>query len=76
MQGGGNYLSALSIAADNAFDAGAVVIGINGNFGPAAGTVNSPANAHRVIGVGNFDLQTLAQVASQSRGPTPVVVGR
>ena len=71
MQGSGNYLSALSIAADNAFDAGAVVIGINGNFGPAAGTVNSPANAHRVIGVGNFDVQTLAQVASQSRGPTP-----
>jgi hypothetical protein len=71
MQGSGNYLSALSIAADNAFDAGAVVIGINGNFGPAAGTVNSPGNAHRVIGVGNFDVQTLAQVASQSRGPTP-----
>jgi len=71
MQGSGNYLSALSVAADNAFDAGAVVIGINGNFGPAAGTVNSPANAHRVIGVGNFDVQTLAQVASQSRGPTP-----
>jgi hypothetical protein len=71
MQGSGNYLSSLSIAADNAFDAGAVVIGINGNFGPAAGTVNSPGNAHRVIGVGNFDVQTLAQIPSQSRGPTP-----
>jgi serine protease AprX len=71
MQGSGNYLSSLSIAADNAFDAGAVVIGINGNFGPAAGTVNSPGSAHRVIGVGNFDVQTLAQVTSQSRGPTP-----
>jgi serine protease AprX len=71
MQGSGNYLSSLSIAADNAFDAGAVVIGINGNFGPAAGTVNSPGNAHRVIGVGNFNVQTLAQITSQSRGPTP-----
>jgi hypothetical protein len=71
MQGSGNYLSSLSIAADNAFDAGAVVIGINGNFGPAAGTVNSPGNAHRVIGVGNFHVQTLAQITSQSRGPTP-----
>ena len=36
---------------------------------PGAGTVNSPANAHRVIGIGDFDVDTLAQIASQSRGP-------
>jgi hypothetical protein len=71
MQGSGNYLSAISVAADNAFDAGAVVVAANGNNGPGAGTVNAPANAHRVIGVGNFDVITLAQVNSQSRGPTP-----
>lgn len=71
MQGGGNYLSSISVAADNAFDAGAVIIAANGNNGPNAGSVNAPANAHRVLGVGNFDVQTLAQVNSQSRGPTP-----
>lgn len=71
MQGSGNYLSSISIAADNAFDAGAVIIAANGNNGPGAGTVNAPANAHRVLGIGNFDVQTLAQVNSQSRGPTP-----
>lgn len=71
MQGSGDYLSTISIAADNAFDAGAVVIAANGNNGPTASTVNTPASAHRVIGVGNFDVQSQNQVASQSRGPTP-----
>lgn len=71
MQGSGNYLSTISVAADNAFDAGAVVISANGNNGAAAGTVNAPASAHRVIGIGNFDVQTQAQIAGQSRGPTP-----
>lgn len=71
MQGSGNYLSTISVAADNAFDAGAVVIAANGNNGPAAGTINAPGSAHRVIGIGNFDVQTQAQVNSQSRGPTP-----
>ena len=71
MQGSGNYLSAVSVAADNAYDAGAVVIAANGNNGPAAATVNAPGSAHRVIGIGNFDVQTQTQVDSQSRGPTP-----
>jgi hypothetical protein len=71
MQGGGDDLSAISRAADAAFDAGAVIIAANGNNGPGAGTVNTPANAHRVIGVGNFDVQTQTQVNSQSRGPAP-----
>ncbi|MBD0345174.1 MAG: S8 family serine peptidase, partial [Coleofasciculus sp. Co-bin14] len=70
MQGGGDDTSAISTAADNAFDAGAVVIAANGNNGPNAGTVNAPANAHKAIGVGNFDVQTLNQIESQSRGPT------
>ena len=71
MQGSGNDQSSISIAADNAFDAGAVVIAANGNNGPNASTVNTPANAHKVIGVGNYDVQTLAQITSQSRGPAP-----
>jgi subtilisin family serine protease len=70
MQSGGDETSAISTAADNAFDAGAVIIAANGNFGPNTGTVNSPANAHKAIGVGNFDVQTLNQIESQSRGPT------
>jgi serine protease AprX len=71
MQGSGDYLSSVSVAADNAFDAGAVVIAANGNNGPGASTVNAPASAHRVIGIGNFDVQSQTQVNSQSRGPTP-----
>lgn len=70
MQGSGNSTSAISAAADAAFDAGAVIIAANGNSGPNASTVNAPANAHKVIGVGNFDVQTLGEIASQSRGPT------
>ncbi len=70
MQGGGNMNSTISTAADNAFDAGAVIIAANGNNGSSSSTVNAPANAHRVLGVGNFDVASGDQVASQSRGPT------
>lgn len=70
MQGGGGMNSSISTAADNAFDAGAVIIAANGNNGSASGTVNAPANAHRVLGVGNFDVASGNQVNSQSRGPT------
>src|SRR5206468_12144967 len=44
----------IATAADNAFDAGAVVISANGNYGPAASTVASPAIAHKSIGVGAY----------------------
>jgi len=71
MQGSGDERSAIAMAADNAFDAGAVVIAANGNNGPAPSTVNVPANAHKTIGVGNFDVSSGSQVASQSRGPAP-----
>ncbi len=70
MQGGGGMNSSISTAADNAFDAGAAIIAANGNNGSASGTVNAPANAHRVLGVGNFDVASGNQVSSQSRGPT------
>jgi hypothetical protein len=60
---------AIATAADNAFDAGAVVISANGNFGPGASTVRSPAIAHKVIGVGGFGVETLTTLGSQGRGP-------
>jgi hypothetical protein len=70
IQGRGDDTSVISQLADNAFDAGAVIIAANGNYGPAIGTVSAPANAHKAIGVGAFDVQTLTQYAAQSRGPT------
>ncbi len=70
MQGSGGITSAIPTAANKAFDAGAVIIAANGNAGPGAGTVRAPANAHRVIGVGDFDVDTQAQIASQGEGPT------
>ncbi len=70
IQGYGSHASSISLAADAAFDAGAVVVAANGNFGPLPATVNSPANAHRVLGVGSFDVRTLTQENGQSRGPT------
>lgn len=61
---------AIAIAADDAYDAGLVIVAANGNNGPFSGTVNSPAVAHKVIGVGAFDIVSGAQYADQSRGPT------
>ena len=71
MQAGGSDTGTISTAADAAFDAGAVIIAANGNNGPNASTVNEPAIAHKVIGVGNFDVQSGNQIAGQSRGPAP-----
>ena len=62
--------SASSTAADAAFDAGSVVIAANGNFGPGAGTVRSPGNAHKAIGIGAADLQTDALMGYSGRGPS------
>lgn len=61
----------IATAADKAFDAGAMVIAANGNNGPNAGTVNSPAIAHKVIGVGAYDVQSLTTYSGQSRGAAP-----
>jgi subtilisin family serine protease len=70
MPAGGAAPSSLAAAAAPAFDVGAIVIAANGNFGPAAGTVNGPANAHKVLGIGAYDVETLATPDYQSRGPT------
>jgi serine protease AprX len=70
MQPRGTEFSAISTAADAAFDAGAVVVAANGNNGCAAGTVNVPASAQKVLGVGAVDVKTLRTPCFQSRGPT------
>ncbi|KZR86461.1 Serine protease AprX [Synechococcus sp. MIT S9508] len=73
MQYGGGENSSTAIAADNAYDAGMVVIGANGNNGPTAGTVNNPGRAHKALGVGAIYLNNRgnnpAQYNNQSRGP-------
>jgi serine protease AprX len=60
-----------TIAADanDAFDAGSITIAANGNY-TLPGSVASPASAHKAIGVGNYDVTTLAAIPSQSQGPT------
>ena len=70
MQGSGAETSAIPTAADNAFDAGAVIIAANGNFGPGAGSVRAPANAHKVLGVGAYDVESQTLNNSSGRGPT------
>jgi hypothetical protein len=62
--------SASSSAADNAYDSGSVVVAANGNFGPGAGTVRSPGNAHKALGIGAADLVSDALMNYSGRGPT------
>ncbi|MCC7161129.1 MAG: S8 family peptidase [Anaerolineae bacterium] len=60
---------AISVACDNAVDAGVVVCVAAGNSGPGAKTVGSPACARKVITIGATDKQDgIANYSS--RGPT------
>jgi hypothetical protein len=70
LQGSGSSTDTYSASADNAFDAGAVVIAPNGNY-PGDATVRTPALAHKVIAVGAFDVESGNQYANQSKGPAP-----
>lgn len=60
----------LARAADSLFESNVAVIAANGNSGPGSGTVSSPASAHKVIGVGAYDVDTLGLESYSSRGPT------
>jgi serine protease AprX len=66
----------LATAADAAFDAGAVVIAANGNLGadaagqPIPGSVDSPALAQKVLGIGAVDVESGVTPSYQSLGPT------
>jgi hypothetical protein len=61
--------AAVGMSAINAFDLGAVVVAANGNAS-TAGSVQSPASASCVIGVGSQDIRSSgATETSESRGP-------
>jgi serine protease AprX len=70
MQGNDGERGDLVVAAESAFDAGAVVVAASGNEGREPGSVRSPASAHRVIGVGAYVLETLGTYGAQGQGPT------
>ncbi len=69
VQAKGPDVPAISQAADGAFDSGKVVIAADGNYREEP--VHAPANAHRVIGVGAYDVLSQAPIIDQSWGPTP-----
>jgi hypothetical protein len=69
MQGAGGPTSSISLVADAAFGAGAVIIAANGNASQVT-AVGSPAVAHKVIGVGAVHVNNLATVY-QINGPAP-----
>jgi len=70
IQGRGSENSAIALAADAAYSAGAVVIAANGNYGPNPNTVSCPGNARKAIGVGAADVESLSLDAESGRGPT------
>jgi len=66
-----NSFDALSLAADAAFDSGAVIVSANGNNPDGGTSVSSPAIAHKSLGVGRTDIGTAGPHAGSLRGPTP-----
>lgn len=69
LQASESETGAIATAADAAYDAGAIFVSANGNFGPDASTVRSPAIAHKVLGVGAFMTLDQSQYTEQGRGP-------
>ncbi|HET7436673.1 MAG TPA: S8 family serine peptidase [Thermoanaerobaculia bacterium] len=70
IQGSGSDTSALAVAADNAFDAGVQVVAANGNTDTGT-IVATPANAHKVIGVGGVFAHEGYTIPTQRPGPAP-----
>lgn len=70
IQDTGGENGSIAAAADAAFNAGAVVVAANGNFGSNPSTVRSPGNARKALGVGAADVETLALQDYSGRGPT------
>lgn len=66
-----NAFDALAMAADAAFDSGAVVVAANGNDPDGGTSVSSPAIAHKALGVGRTDLGDAAPHPTSLRGPAP-----
>lgn len=48
----------IALAAEQAFDGGAVVVAANGNSDAGSSEVRSPANARRVLGIGAYSVRT------------------
>lgn len=70
MQSSQGATGSIAEAADDAYDAGTITIAANGNQGPGSGSARSPAVAHKAIGVGNYDVDSLSDIGSQGDGPT------
>lgn len=66
-----NAFDALGVAADAAFDSGAVVVSANGNDPDGGTSVSSPAIAHKALGVGRTDLGDAGPHPGSLRGPAP-----
>ena len=66
-----NAFDALGVAADAAFDSGAVVVAANGNDPDGGTSVSSPAIAHKALGVGRTDLGDAGPHPGSLRGPAP-----
>jgi serine protease AprX len=76
MQASETETDAIASAADRAYDAGAINIAANGNFGPSPNTVRSPAIAHKVIGVGAYNVESPTTPVAAYSGRGPATDGR
>lgn len=62
---GDHQFGALALAADDAFDSGAAVLASNGNVGGCTEPSCSPAVAHKVLAVGDYDAVTDVEAFSK-----------
>lgn len=69
MQAQEPFTGAIATAAENAFVTGSIVVGATGNSGGGR-ILASPANAHRVLGVGAVVAATGGPLLGQLSGPT------
>lgn len=60
----------VAAGADNAFNAGRVIIACQGNEGPTTYQARSPGNARKALAVGMVDVTTQALENGSSRGPS------
>jgi serine protease AprX len=68
IQDTGGEAGATSTAADQAFDAGAIVVAAAGNFGSGGGSVRAPGIAHKALAVGAVDVTSSALQGYSGRG--------
>ncbi len=66
-----NSFDSLALAADAAFDSGAVVVVAAGNRGIGGQSVASPAIAHKALAIGRTDIRSAGPHPRSLGGPTP-----